>query len=53
MPMPIDLLVEYNDGTMESVPLRMMSYEKENPIYKKNGAKRLDLGSNKLQLYNC
>jgi hypothetical protein len=33
MPMPIDLLVEYTDGTMESfyVPLRMMSYEKENP----------------------
>jgi hypothetical protein len=30
MPMPIDLLVEYNDGTMESfyVPLRMMNYEK-------------------------
>jgi len=33
MPMPIDLLVEYTDGTMESfyLPLRMMSYEKENP----------------------
>ena len=33
MPMPIDLLVEYTDGTMESfyIPLRMMSYEKENP----------------------
>jgi hypothetical protein len=33
MPMPIDLLVEYTDGTMETfyVPLRMMSYEKENP----------------------
>ena len=33
MPMPIDLLVEYNDGTMESfyIPLRMMSFEKENP----------------------
>jgi hypothetical protein len=33
MPMPIDLLVEYTDGTMESfyVPLRMMSFEKENP----------------------
>jgi len=32
MPMPIDLLVEYTDGTMESfyLPLRMMSYEKEN-----------------------
>ena len=33
MPMPIDLLVEYADGTKESfyVPLRMMSYEKSNP----------------------
>ena len=33
MPMPIDLLVEYTDGTMESfyVPLRMMNYEKANP----------------------
>jgi hypothetical protein len=33
MPMPIDLLVEYTDGTMESfyIPLRMMSFEKENP----------------------
>jgi hypothetical protein len=33
MPMPIDLLVEYTDGTSESfyVPLRMMSFEKENP----------------------
>jgi hypothetical protein len=32
-PMPIDLLVEYSDGTRESfyIPLRMMSYEKENP----------------------
>ncbi|MBA4319389.1 MAG: peptidase M1 [Flavobacterium sp.] len=32
MPMPIDLLVEYTDGTSESfyVPLRMMSFEKEN-----------------------
>jgi hypothetical protein len=32
MPMPIDLLVEYTDGTMESfyVPLRM-NYEKANP----------------------
>jgi hypothetical protein len=31
--MPIDLLVEYTDGTMESfyIPLRMMSFEKENP----------------------
>jgi hypothetical protein len=37
MPMPIDLLVEYNDGTMESfyVPLRMMSYEKANLIHSK------------------
>jgi hypothetical protein len=33
MPMPIDLLVEYADGTTESfyVPLRLMSFEKENP----------------------
>ena len=33
MPMPLDLLVEYTDGTMESfyVPLRMMSFKKENP----------------------
>lgn len=33
MPMPIDVLVEYNDGTKESfyVPLRMMNFEKENP----------------------
>ena len=33
MPMPIDILVEYNDGTKESfyIPLRMMSFEKENP----------------------
>jgi hypothetical protein len=33
MPMPIDLTVEYADGTTESfyVPLRMMSFEKENP----------------------
>ena len=33
MPMPIDLTVEYTDGTIESfyVPLRMMNFEKENP----------------------
>jgi aminopeptidase N len=33
MPMPIDVLVEYTDGSKESfyIPLRMMSYEKENP----------------------
>jgi len=33
MPMPIDILVEYNDGTKESfyIPLRMMHFEKENP----------------------
>jgi hypothetical protein len=41
MPMPIDLLVEYTDGTMESfyIPLRMMSFEKENrtTYIKKNG----------------
>ena len=32
-PMPIDLLIEYKDGTKESfyIPLRMMSFEKENP----------------------
>ena len=37
MPMPIDLLVEYTDGTKESfyIPLRMMSFEKENPIIKR------------------
>ncbi len=33
IPMPMDILVEYTDGTQESfyVPLRMMSFEKENP----------------------
>ncbi|MEO8253499.1 MAG: M1 family metallopeptidase [Flavobacterium sp.] len=33
MPMPIDLQVEYVDGTIESfyIPLRMMHFEKENP----------------------
>ncbi|AWG20801.1 peptidase M1 [Flavobacterium faecale] len=33
MPMPMDILVEYTDGTKESfyVPLRMMYFEKENP----------------------
>ena len=33
MPMPIDLLVEYADGTKESfyIPLRMLYFEKENP----------------------
>jgi aminopeptidase N len=33
MPMPIDVLVEYTDGTKESfyIPLRMMNYQKENP----------------------
>ncbi len=32
-PMPMDVLVEYTDGSQESfyIPLRMMSYEKENP----------------------
>jgi aminopeptidase N len=32
MPMPIDILVEYTDGTVESfyIPLRMMSFKKEN-----------------------
>ena len=32
MPMPIDLLVEYQDGSKESfyIPLRMMNFEKEN-----------------------
>ncbi len=34
MPMPIDLYVEFNDGTIESfyMPIRMMRGEKENPI---------------------
>jgi len=33
MPMPIDLVVEYTDGSKESfyIPLRMMNYVKENP----------------------
>ena len=33
MPMPIDLVVEYTDGTKEYfyIPLRMMFYEKPNP----------------------
>ncbi len=33
IPMPIDILVEYTDGSKESfyIPLRMMSFEKENP----------------------
>jgi hypothetical protein len=33
IPMPMDILVEYTDGAKESfyVPLRMMSFEKENP----------------------
>ena len=33
MPMPLDLLVEYTDGSQEAfyVPLRMMNYEKANP----------------------
>ena len=33
MPMPIDILVEYTDGSKESfyIPLRMMSFQKENP----------------------
>jgi hypothetical protein len=33
MPMPIDLMVEYTDGSKESfyIPLRMMNFEKENP----------------------
>ncbi len=33
MPMPLDILVEYNDGTQEAfyIPLRMMNYEKANP----------------------
>jgi hypothetical protein len=34
--MPIDLIVEYTDGTTESfyVPLRMMSFQKPNPSVK-------------------
>ena len=39
MPMPIDILVEYTDGSKESfyIPLRMMSFEKENqtPLIKR------------------
>lgn len=33
MPMPIDVMVEYFDGTTESyyIPLRMMNFEKQNP----------------------
>ena len=33
MPMPIDLLVQYTDGSEDSfyIPLRMMSFEKANP----------------------
>ena len=33
MPIPIDVLVEYQDGAKESfyIPLRMMNFEKENP----------------------
>ena len=33
IPMPMDIVVEYVDGTKESfyIPLRMMSFEKENP----------------------
>lgn len=33
IPMPMDIYVEYTDGTRESfyIPLRMMSYEKPNP----------------------
>lgn len=33
IPMPMDILVEYADGTKECfyIPLRMMSFEKENP----------------------
>ena len=33
IPMPMDILVEYKDGTKESfyIPLRMMCFEKENP----------------------
>jgi hypothetical protein len=33
IPMPIDLLVEYIDGTKEAfyIPLRMLSFIKENP----------------------
>ena len=32
-PMPMDILIEYTDGTKESfyIPLRMMSFEKQNP----------------------
>jgi hypothetical protein len=35
--MPIDLLVEYTDGTTESfyVPLRLMSFEKKSESWSK------------------
>ncbi|MGK4566499.1 M1 family metallopeptidase [Flavobacterium sp. 3HN19-14] len=39
MPMPMDILVEYNDGSKETfyIPLRMMSFEKPNqhPVLKR------------------
>lgn len=39
MPMPMDIVVEYTDGTKEGfyIPLRMMSFVKENPF---SGMKR-------------
>ena len=42
IPMPMDILVEYTDGSQESfyIPLRMMSFEKENP---NQGLKRTTL----------
>ncbi len=44
MPMPIDLYVEYQDGTIESfyAPLRMMRGEKDNPIPSINRTVLLD-----------
>lgn len=51
MPMPIDLLVEYTDGSKESfyIPLRMMSFEKENQHRKSQDCTcRLGLGVSKL-----
>jgi hypothetical protein len=37
MPMPIDLLVEYSDGTESFTSTRMMSFENQNPNSEKNG----------------
>jgi hypothetical protein len=46
MPMPIDVAVEYTDGTKETfyIPLRMMSFEKPNPNPAVKASRRLGLG---------